>query len=126
MSSELFSPSCRPLFTFWCTDNDSYVITAVSLTRIIWNIPSFEKLKYEKEMCSWSSEIWCNRPSLSMDSTSLDSTNLRSQIFRKKIPESSKKQRLNLLPTSSYLYIIYMIFICRLHELFVNHIRCYK
>ena len=43
-----------------------------------------------------------------MDATPTDSTNHRSKIFTdKKIPESSKKQNLNLLHTGNYLHCIY-------------------
>ena len=40
----------------------------------------------------------------------MDSTNGGSKIFRKKIPESSKKQNLNLLHASNYLLSIYSVF----------------
>ena len=43
-------------------------------------------------------------------SASMDSTKLRLKIFgKKKIPQSSKKQNLNLRPANNYLYSIYIV-----------------
>ena len=51
-----------------------------------------------------------SQPSVSTGSLSADSTNLRSKIFFL-IPESSKKQNLNLLYTGYYLHSIYIVFL---------------
>ena len=52
----------------------------------------------------------CSRSSVSVGSASVDSSNHRSKIFGKKVPESSKKQNLNLLCTGDYLHSIYIVF----------------
>ena len=43
-----------------------------------------------------------------MSFTSIDSANLRSKILRKKIPELSKKQNLDLPHAGNYLHSIYI------------------
>ena len=47
---------------------------------------------------------------LSVGSSLTDSTNSRSKISRKKIPESSKKQNLNLPHSGNYSHSIYLVF----------------
>ena len=46
---------------------------------------------------------------ISVGSAFVDSINCGPKIFRKKIPESSKKQNLNLLCTCNYLHSIYIV-----------------
>ena len=55
--------------------------------------------------------IWrdYNQPFLSTGSAFTDLTNLRLKIFWEKIPESSKKQNLNLLHAGNYLNSIYIV-----------------
>lgn len=55
--------------------------------------------------------FWYSWPSLGMGSVFLDSTNRKSKIFRgkKRIPESSKKHNLNLLPADNNLHGFYMV-----------------
>ena len=69
-----------------------------------------------------------SQPFRSMDFASTDSTNCRLKIFFKKqqIPDSSKKQSLNVWITGNYLHSIYMALgiiynldvyiICKLHH----------
>lgn len=55
-------------------------------------------------------------PSVSMGSASMDSTNFGLKIFRKNIPESSKKQNLDLPHADNYSQSIYIVLdiICNL------------
>ena len=57
-----------------------------------------------------------SRPSVSMGSASMDSTNFGLKIFRKNIPESSKKQNLDLPHADNYSQSIYIVLdiICNL------------
>ena len=50
-----------------------------------------------------------SQPSVSTGSTSMNSTKHKWKIFKGKIPESSKKQNLNLLQPINYLHSIYIV-----------------
>ena len=52
----------------------------------------------------------CSQSSVSVGSTSVDSSNHGSKIFGEKVPESSKKQNLNLfaLVTTPIAFILYL------------------
>ena len=60
-------------------------------------------------------------PSISKDSAPVDYTNLRSRIL-KAIPESSKRQNLNLLHASNHLHSIYIIVFTTIYMIFTLYL----